>query len=52
VTTLHRGHLGEGPHSVTWDGTAANGESVASGVYLYVLHTATEEVARRMVLLK
>jgi hypothetical protein len=52
VTTLHKGQLGAGPHSVTWDGKAASGERVASGVYLYVLRTSTEEVARRMVLLK
>jgi hypothetical protein len=52
VNSLFKGRLGAGPHSVTWDGKAANGESVASGVYLYVLRTATEEVARRMVLMK
>jgi len=52
VNTLFKGRLGVGPHSVTWDGTAANGASVSSGVYLYVLRASTETIARRMVLLK
>lgn len=52
VSTLFKGQLGAGPHSVTWDGTTAQGTRASSGVYLYVLRTSTEEVARRMVLLK
>jgi hypothetical protein len=52
VTTLFKGVLGIGPHSVTWDGVSTSGARVASGVYLYVLRTSTGEVARRMVLLK
>ena len=53
VNTLFEGELGIGPHSVPWDGTAKDGARVASGVYFYVLRTATGEVARRrMVLLK
>jgi hypothetical protein len=52
VKSLFKGERGTGPHSVTWDGTAANGARVASGVYFYVLRTSTEETARRMVLLK
>lgn len=52
VNTLFKGRLGAGPHSVTWDGKAASGARVSSGVYLYVLRTSSEQVARRMVLLK
>ena len=52
VNTLFKGQLGAGPHSMEWDGTAANGARVSSGVYLYVLRTSTETIARRMVLLK
>ena len=53
VNTLFEGQLGTGPHSVAWDGTSADGARVASGVYFYVLRTATGVVARRsMVMLK
>jgi hypothetical protein len=52
VNTLYSGQLGAGPHSVEWDGTSAEGTRVSSGVYLYVLQTSTETIARRMVLLK
>jgi hypothetical protein len=52
VSTLFRGDLDVGPHSVTWDGTGVGGVRVASGVYLYVLRTSTGDIARRMVLLK
>lgn len=52
VSTLFDGQLGSGPHSLTWNGTASNGQLVASGVYLYVLRTSTDVMARRMVLLK
>jgi flagellar hook assembly protein FlgD len=53
VSTLFEGELGSGPHSIPWDGTAADGARVASGVYFYVLRTDAGEVAkRRMVLLK
>jgi len=52
VNTLFSGQLGAGPHSVQWDGTSSGGGNVSSGVYLYVLRTSRETVARRMVLLK
>jgi len=52
VNTLFSGSLGVGPHSVKWDGTNTNGARVSSGVYLYVLRTSREEIARSMVLLK
>jgi hypothetical protein len=52
VNTLYNGRPGIGRHSVTWDGTTAEGTAASSGVYLYVLRTSTETISRRMVLLK
>lgn len=43
---------GEGEHTFTWEGTNDNGESVASGIYLYHLVTETESVVKQMTLLK
>jgi len=42
----------EGPHSETWDLNAADGRSVASGVYLYRLSTGDDTVNRKMVVLR
>ncbi|NNF07263.1 MAG: T9SS type A sorting domain-containing protein [Candidatus Eisenbacteria bacterium] len=52
VNTLHRGQLEAGSHSVTWDGTTANGTRAAAGVYRYVLKTSEGQVARTLVLIK
>jgi hypothetical protein len=41
-----------GPHSVVWDGTDANGNSVASGLYLYRVQTADQVETKKMLLLK
>jgi hypothetical protein len=41
-----------GTHSVLWDGTDDSGEAVASGVYLYSLHTGEHQVSRRMSLVR
>jgi hypothetical protein len=37
---------------VTWSGTDAAGEKVASGVYFYRLSTAAFEQTRKMLLIK
>ncbi len=47
VTTLIRGQLEAGNHTVTWDGS-----DVASGVYLYRLEAGNHVESRKMVLLK
>ncbi|MDH4036207.1 MAG: T9SS type A sorting domain-containing protein [Candidatus Krumholzibacteria bacterium] len=52
VTTLFKGSMDAGSHAVTWDGTAASGERVSSGVYMYSLRTSSDQITRRMVLLK
>ena len=52
IASLLRGALDPGTHSVTWDGTAADGTPVASGVYRYELKTDSGRTSRRMTLLK
>ncbi len=52
VKTLVEGNLPVGEHSVTWDGTNAAGERVASGVYLYRLKADDFTDSRKMLLLK
>ena len=51
-TLVHDESAAEGPHAAVWDGRDAAGRRVASGVYLYVLRTATFTEARRLTLLK
>ena len=52
VAVLVDGEYPAGDHRVTWNGTDRNGESVASGVYLYRLSTDAENLTRKMMLLK
>jgi hypothetical protein len=52
VAVLADGEYPAGNHQVTWNGTDRNGESVASGVYLYRLSTDAENLTRKMMLLK
>ena len=52
VTILADGWNPEGPNTVTWDGTDAQGRHAASGVYFYRLLTDNEIVTRKMVLLR
>jgi hypothetical protein len=52
VTTLYDGEMTAGPHDLTWDGTDAQGNLAASGVYWYVIKTDGGMASRSMVLLK
>jgi len=52
VCVLENGVREAGSHSVTWDGVDANGHSVASGLYFYRLHSAGQELTRKMMLIK
>jgi hypothetical protein len=52
VTTLLSGQLAEGIHQVRWDGTAAAGATVASGVYRAVLSSAAGADSRSVTLVK
>ncbi len=52
LSTLLDENLSAGSHSVDWDGRAAIGGSVASGIYFYSLITDGAAVSNRMLLLK
>lgn len=52
VTTLDSGVLSAGPHTVRWDGRSDAGTPVPGGVYFYRLRTATEELSRRLTLVR
>jgi len=52
VRALAEGRLAAGEHQVTWDGTDAQGHSLASGVYLYRLEAEGRTLGKRMVLVK
>jgi hypothetical protein len=52
VITLVDEYLGQGSHSVRWDGGDSRGNSVSSGIYFYRLQTDKFIDTKRMVLLK
>jgi hypothetical protein len=52
VATLVDAPLGKGEHRFVWDGSAAAGGPVASGVYFYRLITPAGVQTRKMVLLR
>ncbi len=52
VRTLHSGELSMGDHKFSWDGTDADGNGVASGVYMAHLVTRTGVQSQRLVMLK
>ncbi len=52
VRTLMRGPQRAGMHTLQWDGRDANGQAVASGVYLYRLRSGGQVQVRRMVVLR
>jgi flagellar hook assembly protein FlgD len=52
IRTLVDQSLAKGDHQVVWDGRDNHGNSVASGVYLYRLHSDGLDQSRKMVLLK
>ncbi len=52
IRNLDSGFRNAGIHSVSWDGLDRSGHSVATGVYLYILRTDTENIVRKMLLLK
>lgn len=41
-----------GAHAIHWDGRDHQGKAVASGVYLYRLHTGKQKITRKMTLLR
>jgi hypothetical protein len=52
VRTLVDGNATAGNHEVVWDGLDMSGRSVASGVYIYRLTGANNEITRRMTLVR
>lgn len=52
VKTLVDDSQAAGAYTVQWNGTNAAGKSVASGVYIYRLETADQDIVKRMTLLK
>ncbi len=52
VNDLVNRELPRGVHTVVWDGTDGSGRAVASGVYFYRLETETQQLTRKMMLLK
>jgi flagellar hook assembly protein FlgD len=52
VATLVDEYQGAGPHTVTWDGTDAQGNGVAGGIYFYRISTAEFKETRKMLYLK
>jgi hypothetical protein len=52
VRTLMNSVAKRDTYTVTWDGRDDNGNSVASGIYLYRLQSAAFQQTRKMVLLK
>ena len=45
-------NVGEGSHTINWNGTDANGTACSSGVYFYKLSTPSLNQTRKMVILK
>jgi hypothetical protein len=52
VRTLVDGPLPAGPQEVVWDGTDPRQQAVASGVYFYLLETASFRAQNKLVLIK
>lgn len=52
VKEVYNNHVQAGNHSVTWDGTDARGNKVASGVYIYKLESPKYSAAKKMLLMK
>ena len=52
VRTLVNDGVQAGYHSVAWDGRNDAGETAASGLYVYVLQTESQQASGRMVLLR
>jgi hypothetical protein len=52
VATLVNDVKEAGYYTVTWNGTGANGRTVASGVYIYRMHAGDYVTTKRMLLIK
>jgi hypothetical protein len=52
VARLVEGHVTEGQHSVSWDGTGLDGRPVPAGVYQYRLKTAALDQGKHLVIVR
>ena len=52
VKILLSANLEAGKHTISWDGRDNNNKEAPSGIYFYRLHTAKNDLTRRMLLLK
>jgi hypothetical protein len=52
VRTLVDGSLEAGVHNISWDSRNDSGDPIASGTYFYKLSTDTDNIVKKMVLLK
>ena len=52
VRELVNSWVDPGNHHIVWDGRNDGGRSVSSGIYLYTIRTESEELTRKMTLLK
>jgi len=52
VKTLVDGYEAEGVRTVTWNGTDASGDAMATGVYFYRMTAGEETAMKKMMLLK
>ena len=52
IISLENGFKNSGNHKVIWDGKNYNGESVASGMYIYTIsENSIERATKKMLLL-
>lgn len=52
VITLIDGEMPAGSYTVEWDATGQNGQTVATGIYLYRLHVGVNSESKKMLFLK
>jgi hypothetical protein len=52
VKTILADHLGEGRHTLIWDGINSGGTPVCSGIYFYVLRSEFGQVSKSMSLIR
>jgi hypothetical protein len=51
-TLIRQTEFSAGTHSLVWDGTDNQQQSVSSGMYMYRLHSSKSSLSRKMLLLK
>ncbi|MBE9469186.1 MAG: T9SS type A sorting domain-containing protein [Bacteroidetes bacterium] len=52
ITTLVKGYITKGKHTVTWQGTDKYGKAIPSGIYYYKLKTENKAISKSAVFIK